>query len=396
MRHSSSAVNRDAVANPIRSERELVDLLAARFPRSPLQANRTHESDAELIRLRDALEILDRGTSLGITRPVMSAGPTLAVTVDSIEEEIESGLYTDPYMIGWVACMASLSDIAATGAEPLGLLMAETLPPDFSDDDLQRLQDGIRDACGQAGTYLLGGDTNTGLALRLTGCAIGITPGPPLRRVGMSAGHLLYSTGLLGAGNAYAVVKLVGDRARLPLFNPVARIAEGRILSGFASACMDTSDGLFTTLSELMRLNGVGVDLDAGWESWLEDSAADVAENHGLPPWCMLAGQHGEYELVFSVPPAGASRVQELAGATGARPIKLGTVTARQELRMEIGGRLQVLDLPAIMNAVELARTDPIGCIRALSAIHDEIMTESWQNHDRIRRPASDIAPGRQ
>ena len=358
----------------IRSENALVDLLVAGFPRSPLQINMTHESDAELIRLDGA------------------GGPVLAVTVDSIEEEIESGLYTDPYMIGWVACMASLSDLAATGASPLGLLMSETLPPDYSDVRLRRLQDGIRDACREARTYLLGGDTNSGRELRLTGCAVGIAAGDPLQRIGMSPGDILYSTGRLGGGNAFALVRLLGDRTTAPAFRPVARIVEGKILSGFASACMDSSDGLFTTLGELMRLNDVGVDLDVGWDACLDTAAARVASAHTLPPWCMLAGEHGEYELIFSVPPDALTRLEELSQATGRPPIRLGTVSAEPGLRMILDGQASALDLPAILETVDLARTDPLACLQGLRAIHDRIMTESLQNHDRGRPSGSDIA----
>ncbi len=367
----------------IRSENALIDLLVAGFSRSPLQINATHESDAELVRLDRA------GTPSGSAD---TSGPVLAVTVDSIEEEIASGLYSDPYMIGWVACMASLSDLAATGASPLGLLMSETLPPDSSEADLRRLQEGIRDALREAGTFLLGGDTNTGRELRLTGCAVGIAGSKPLRRVGMSPGDIVYSTGPLGAGNAFALLRLLGDRTASLSFRPIARLAEGKILSGFASACMDSSDGLFTTLCELMRLNGIGIDLDAGWEACLDDTTASIASAHGLPPWCMLAGEHGEYELVFALPPDAIVRLEELSRTTGRAPVRLGTAVAEPGLRANVAGMTVTLDLPAIMEAVGLARTDPRACIRGLQAIHDRILTESGQNRDSVPLPQGDIA----
>ena len=366
-----------------RSENALIDLLVAGFPRSPLQINATHESDAELVRL-------DRACLPAL--PADTPGPVLAVTIDSIEEEIASGLYSDPYMIGWVACMASLSDLAATGASPLGLLMSETLPPDSSEIDLRRLQEGIRDALREAGTFLLGGDTNTGRELRLTGCAVGIAANNPLRRVGMSPGDVLYSTGPMGAGNAFALLRLLGDGATSPPFRPIARLAEGKLLSGFASACMDSSDGLFTTLAELMRLNGTGIDLDAGWEACLDDTAAGIASAHQLPPWCMLAGEHGEYELVFALPPDAIVRLEELSRTTGRAPVRLGTAAARPGLRATIAGMRVTLDLQAILEVVGLARTDLLACIRGLRAIHDRMMTESVQNRDRAAYPSTEIA----
>ncbi len=90
-------------------ENQTVERLARTFRRSPCQMNRWNESDAEIIRLGDT-------------------GVTLAITTDSIVEEIASGLYEAPYVIGWMAAMVNFSDLAAVGAAPAGLLIAETLP----------------------------------------------------------------------------------------------------------------------------------------------------------------------------------------------------------------------------------------------------------------------------
>ena len=68
-------------------ELALLRRLAAGFRRSPLQLNAHQESDAELVRLPGQAGVL-------------------AVTTDSLAEEIESGLYDDPFRIGWMAVLA--------------------------------------------------------------------------------------------------------------------------------------------------------------------------------------------------------------------------------------------------------------------------------------------------
>jgi thiamine-monophosphate kinase len=362
-------------------ERRLVDLLSARLPRSPRQLNATHESDAELVRL-DGVRYGDVGAD--------GSSPILAVTIDSIEEEIAAGLYTDPFMIGWVAVMASLSDLAAAGASPVGIVMSETLPRDCSDQLVLDLQDGIRQACLASDTFMLGGDTNFGPAIRLTGCAIGMVAGRPLRRTGIMPGDVLYSTGPLGAGNAFALARLLGD-AEVPPYRPVARLREGRILSGIASACMDSSDGLFTTLRELVRLNRLGLELDAGWDSWLDRDAGNASSTKGVPPWLFLAGEHGEYELIFSVRPPDAPRLVALTAAAGRPPLRLGVFTSDPGVRVWVGDRLAAVDLPRILDIVEGARADPASCIHALLDVHDNFMTETAHGRDRARLPVDDI-----
>ncbi|MGH7675898.1 MAG: AIR synthase related protein, partial [Gemmatimonadales bacterium] len=157
----------------------LIERLAAGLPRSPLQRNARHESDAELLQLpgSDAL---------------------LALTVDGIVEEIARGLYTDPYLIGWMTVTASASDLAAVGAAPLGILVNAVLPPDIAAADLARLRQGIGDACAAYELPVLGGDTNSGGQLQTAACAVGVIDGVPLGRRGCAPGDRLYASGPLG------------------------------------------------------------------------------------------------------------------------------------------------------------------------------------------------------
>jgi thiamine-monophosphate kinase len=263
-------------------ELALIESLTRHFARAPRQLNRLQESDAEL---------LDLGNGL-----------TLAITTDTIAEEIAAGLYADPRLAGWMAVMANLSDIAAVGADVLGILIAETFPADADPEMLMSVQEGIREACDACGTWVLGGDTSTGAHLQITGTAVGtITAGAALTRKGVRPGDSIYSTGPFGGGNAFAAMVLAGQQP-LIAYKPTARLREGKALRGLASACMDTSDGLMATLDQLGRVNGVGFELTSGWLAGLDPVALDCSTETGIPPWLFLAGPHGEFELVFAVP----------------------------------------------------------------------------------------------
>jgi thiamine-monophosphate kinase len=120
-------------------ENKVINNLISGFERSPNQLNKAHESDAEIIQL-------------GILK--------LAVTTDSISEEISTGLYDDPYLIGWMIVTVNMSDLAAVGATPIGILISEIIPKTFSEEKIKELQRGISDACKTYGTFILGGDTN--------------------------------------------------------------------------------------------------------------------------------------------------------------------------------------------------------------------------------------------
>jgi thiamine monophosphate kinase len=77
----------------------------------------------------------------------------------------------------------------------------------------------------------------------VNGVAIGIVDGnAPLMRTSCRPGDLLYTTGSLGRGNAYALSRLLTGDASLE-YLPHARLHEGSCLTSIASAAMDTRTG---------------------------------------------------------------------------------------------------------------------------------------------------------
>lgn len=291
----------------------LIERLAGTLPRSPLLLNGLCESDAELIRLP--------GTDMA-----------LALTTDAIAEEIAAGLYNDPYLIGWMVVMVNASDLAAVGAEPLGILLNETLPGVVDPAYVERLQSGIRDALAVCGLRLLGGDTNFSPTMQIAATAVGIVPCDVLlTRLGCAAGDRLYASGPLGLGGAFALGQLDPQAPAVP-YHPLARIREGRLLRGIASCCMDSSDGVIPTLDELGRLNGIGFRIDAPLADILHPAALQGAARASLPEWLMLAGPHGEFELLFTVSPDSQPALQAAAAAIGWFPIPIGSVTSEPGL----------------------------------------------------------------
>jgi thiamine-monophosphate kinase len=303
-------------SDPVREHRR-VAALVANFSRSPLQRNRLGESDAELIRIP--------GTDL-----------LLAITTDAVVEEIETGLYRDPYLIGWMTVVVSASDLAAVGADPLGILLNQTLPTGLEsgfEDDMQR---GIRDACAACGLPPLGGDINESDRLHVASTAVGTVPaGEAMMRSGVRPGDHLFLTGRAGLGNAFALQVLTREPevARIP-YRPVARLQEGLLLRRFANACMDTSDGMVATLDELMRRSRFGLQLEPTSLRILHPEARNLARRASIPTFAFLAGPHGEFELIFSIPPRRLSDFRAAADAAGISILELGV--ARQEPGLQL------------------------------------------------------------
>jgi thiamine-monophosphate kinase len=326
-------------------ENVAIDGWVKAFSRSPAQANAPHESDAELIEVPGLPERL------------------LAITIDTVSEEILAGLYRDPYTMGWVAVMASLSDLAAVGADPLGLVMSASVPATHGPEFARHAGRGMEEACRSLGVFMLGGDTNAAPAVSLTGCAIGLVPrGAALTRHGVRPGDALFATGPAGTGNALALVRLAGladDLFPEARYRPSARLSAGPILRGRARACMDTSDGVLATLDQLMRLNGCGFEVECDWGRLLAKDVLALCDRTRTPPWMMLAGPHGEFELVFSAPAADAEVIVRDLAKVGLTPVRLGTAQDHEAVTLALpAGRRADIDMAPLRNLLEASSGD--------------------------------------
>jgi len=324
-------------------ENALIQRLTHALPRSARQLNGVRESDAELVRL--------------------PGGLVLALTTDAIAEEIETGLYAEPELIGWMTVLVNASDLAAVGAEPLGILLNQTLTPDLDGRFLDALQNGIAQAAEACRLPVLGGDTNFGRRLQVAVAAVGTVEGEPITRLGCRPGDRLFASDLLGLGGAYALARLSGDTATADSldYRPQPRLAEGRLIRRHASCCMDTSDGAIPTLDELMRLNDVGFRIEPSLSAILDPAALAVCAAAGLPEWTLLAGPHGEFELIFTVPQSSHRLFLHEARMIGWRPVELGFVEEGSGLGLPSPEGHRVIDTLRVRNLF----TEVNGDVRA-------------------------------
>jgi thiamine-monophosphate kinase len=215
--------------------------------------------------------------------------------VDSAVEDVHfrRGWLT-AWEVGYRAAAAALSDLAAMGASPVGMLLAIAIPDGWR-PDLLDIADGVGEVAARWRAPILGGNTTRGRELSITTTVLGSVYGP-LTRDAVRPGPRLYVTGRLGASGA-ALRALLGNtepnpRHREKFARPQPRVAEARWLAGEgAVAAIDVSDGLVADLGHLAAASGVRIELDL--------DHIPVAE--GVSPKDAAASGE-EYELVVSAP----------------------------------------------------------------------------------------------
>ena len=240
----------------------------------------------------------------------------------------------DLYHAGWLLATINLSDLAAAGAEPLGLLVNYTLPKTTTVAAFERLLDGVDDCCAAHETKVVGGDLRDGAATQLTATAVGrCAPGSRLRRSGAKAGDRLLLVG--SPGYLWAAALLETGRATLPApardeiwqraCRPMAQLKAGQALAraGHARTAMDVSDGLFATVRTLCEANGLGAVVTGEFD--LDEPVAEVAAQCGVRPFD-LAETWGDWGLVVVAEDAG--QVKKTLYEEGIAVQDIGRLTA--------------------------------------------------------------------
>ena len=215
--------------------------------------------------------------------------------------------------IGHRSLAVNLSDLAAMGARPAWALLALTLPQ-ADEAWLGEFATGLGELARSHEVALVGGDTTRG-PLCVTVQLLGFVPaGAALTRSGARAGDVLFVSGTCGdaaAGLAIEQRRLTGPPEvrswlRERFLRPAPRVALGEQLRGFASACIDVSDGLLADAGKLASASHVGVELSYSEVPLSEPLAALLGERRARE----LALTGGDdYELCFAVPPHNIARL---------------------------------------------------------------------------------------
>ena len=184
---------------------------------------------------------------------------TLILTHDMMAEGVHFLPGQDPADVAWKLVTVNISDLAAKGAEPLGVLLGYM----FGKDDARFLE-GLEEALRHYDTPLLGGDTISGegpQALGLT--AIGkATHTPVPSRSGARPGDALYITGPVGGAMMGCEALRAGTGGDSTAYRrPLALVAQGKALAPHVSAMMDISDGVLLDASRMARASGVTIDI---------------------------------------------------------------------------------------------------------------------------------------
>jgi thiamine-monophosphate kinase len=218
------------------------------------------------------------------------------------------------------AVVATVSDFAAKGVQPRGLLVSLGLAPPVSRAIVNEIASGLEKGAREYHCRIIGGDTSETDDLVIDCVGFGFTEtGKILRRDGAKPGDIVAVTGDFGKTTAGLRI-LLGKRRRWPrrfaklvrsVLHPSARLGTGLKLAhtGFVNSSIDSSDGLAWSLHEIGRLSNVDVLLETipiarGVEVFAKE------ERLSAEALALFGGE--EYELIVTIQKNKFARVKRV------------------------------------------------------------------------------------
>lgn len=264
----------------------------------------------------------------------------LVVTTDTLVACVHFLPDDPPGDVAWKLVAVNLSDLAAKGAVPEGVLLNYPLSDAAWDT---AFLDGFGKALARFSVRLIGGDTVSlpvGAPRVLTLTALG-RANFPRPRSGAQAGDALWVTGTIGdAGAGLAIAQGADgpDALRDAYRRPQPRLDEGRTLAPQVHAMADVSDGLLIDAARMAASSGLAVTIDLAliplspaYRAWRGDRLAAAT-----------AGD--DYELLFALSPGKrpsvpATRIGSFATGSGVTLVDDGTpLPLPSRLGFEHGG----------------------------------------------------------
>lgn len=274
---------------------------------------------------------------------------TICLSTDRVPADLISfrlGII-DHYGLGYYLAVLNLSDIAAMGAEPSGLLLNLGLPGDMKVVELEKVIKGAAQACREYGCQIIGGDLSSAVELSLSATSVGTADYDKLlRRTGARLGDQIYCTGDLGLTSTAFFYFLDAKRKGMRLDDaseqllkdqfqrPTVKFHLARLLSELTGpvTCMDCTDGAGQTILEICEQNKAGAFLHTS-SMPVHDVSREVAAYLEKDVFDIVLGPGADFSLIGTFP---SDEYRKIAGEPDIHVI--GEITAAEGIILKGGG----------------------------------------------------------
>lgn len=281
----------------------------------------------------------------------LPAGFELCISTDTLLAGVHFPRGASACLIASRAVGVCVSDLAAMGARPLGMLLALAVPR-AAHDWFADLSSQLNKRLDDLGMSLIGGNLarsqHDEISVTLT--VLGELPaGSAITRGGAKPGDEVFVSGSIGDGTFGLDLWQAGRQGEEQLArlaskyaSPTPRIATGMALRGLANAMIDVSDGLLADAAHLATAGGCRIELQL-------DAIPFSEEARSLEQFDPMRAVTGgdDYELCFTVGPEAVDQLAVIAEQTAVPLTRIGRVVEGSGLLLTRGGEtLDAIKVP--------------------------------------------------
>ncbi|MDI6643891.1 MAG: thiamine-phosphate kinase [Methanobacteriaceae archaeon] len=240
----------------------------------------------------------------------------LVATADMLFESKHFPKEMNPYQMGKKIVTVNVSDLAAMGAKPIGILISLGLPRDMKLKDFDSLIDGILNACFKYNTPLIGGDTNESDEITLSGTCLGVVEKDKVMMKNSADFEdvvaVTGSIGLAAAGFQYLFknsdkIKISEEFKKKIIkhaLEPEVPLKKAMELSksGQVNSATDITDGLISEIGELVSSSSKNIGITIYQDKLpIPSEVFDIAQIVKEDPLNMALCYGEDFELLITV-----------------------------------------------------------------------------------------------
>lgn len=286
----------------------------------------------------------------------LSDGRVLVVKTDLIGRKTHMPAEMTPLQMGRKSVVVNISDLAAGGAKPLGMVISIGIPFDLEEDFIKQIAMGMEQASKEYGSCIFGGDTNMADDLILAGTAIGIAQKDELMtRHSATPGDIVAVTGFLGSAAAGLQILLQNltvepvIKAKLTKYTlePKAQLNIGLKIAKTKAitASGDITDGLAWELHKIATASDVGIEIQEIKLPILEETKK-VADLYNMDLMELIMHIGEDFELILTIKPDKWKTIQELCKKNNVKITQIGKVTNKRKMVTMVNKDGQIINLP--------------------------------------------------
>lgn len=240
----------------------------------------------------------------------ISSGNEIVITSDTLNAGTHFLVNEDPANIARKSLRTNLSDLAATGAEPLCYQLCLAFPAQPDSAWLEKFTEALLEDQKKFGIFCSGGDTTSivgNLSISITALGV-VSQGLAVKRDGAKVGDFLVLTGMIG--DAVLGLKSIisnkneefpGAVSRYRV--PIPRNKAACLVRKYAHAAIDISDGLLADIGHICNASAVGAVIELGTNSlYFSDEVRMALDADFISLETILSGGD-DYEIALAIDP---------------------------------------------------------------------------------------------